>query len=134
MRHDISTVVNVPDSVHGLLKTACYDCHSDYTTYPWYANIQPVGWWLKDHIDEGKRSLNFQQFATLEPRPNSRLKTKEALQDHKLEEVVELVEAKEMPLESYTIIHRDAKLNDAQRKMIVDWANEARKSLVAKTE
>ena len=59
---DVTHVVNVPDSVMSLLKTACYDCHSDNTRYPWYSKITPLNWWLKDHVDDGKKELNFSQF------------------------------------------------------------------------
>lgn len=127
MSNDISKVVAVPDSVLTLLKTACYDCHSNFTNYPWYSNIQPVGWWLKDHVDEGKSKLNFQEFALV--KANDRYKTAALRQDHKLEEVIETVEEGEMPLESYTIIHKEAKLSVAQRKMIVNWAKTARNEL-----
>jgi len=129
MTNDISKVVTVPDSVHALLKASCYDCHSNFTNYPWYSNIQPVGWWLKDHIDEGKQSLNFSEFAALKPRPGGRYSTTQALQDHKLEEVAEMVEEGEMPLQSYTIIHRDSKLTDTQKKVITDWVASARQQL-----
>ncbi len=130
MTHDISKVVNVPADVHQILKTSCYDCHSNNTSYPWYANIQPVGWWLKDHIDEGKSHLNFQEFALVEPRPNSEYNTKEKRQDHKLEEVAETVEGGEMPLESYTLIHGDAKLSAEQKKLLVDWVKSARAEIM----
>ena len=127
MTNDITTVVTVPDSVHQLLKAACYDCHSNFTNYPWYSNIQPVGWWLKDHIDEGKGGLNFQEFALV--KANDRYNTVALRQDHKLEEVIETVESGEMPLESYTWIHGEAKLTAAQKKMIIDWAEAARRQL-----
>jgi hypothetical protein len=130
MTHDIATVVTVPDSVHSLLKTACYDCHSNNTNYPWYANIQPIGWWLKDHIDEGKSHLNFQEFALVEPRPNSKYNTRVLRQDHKLEEVYEQIDTGEMPLKSYTLIHGEAELNASQAKMIMDWVGNARTELI----
>ncbi len=130
MAADISTVVKVSPEVQGILKTSCYDCHSNYTNYPWYASIQPVGWWLKDHVDEGKEHLNFQDFASLKPREGGRFKTTAALQDHKLEEVAETVEEGEMPLESYTLIHGDAKLNAEQKKLITDWVKAARAELM----
>ncbi len=132
MEADISTVVNVSADVHTLLKTACYDCHSNHTNYPWYTNIQPVGWWLQDHIEEGKNHLNFQSFADLKVREGGRFKTVEALQDHKLEEVTEMVKEDDMPLPSYTIIHRDAKLTDAQKQMLLVWVDSARAQLAAK--
>ncbi len=127
MGNDITKVVAVPDSVFVLLKTACYDCHSNFTKYPWYSNIQPIGWWLKDHVDEGKLHLNFQEFALV--KANDKYSTPALRQDHKLEEVIETVKDGEMPLKSYTIIHKESKLTDAQRKMITDWAASARRQL-----
>ncbi|MGZ5191749.1 MAG: heme-binding domain-containing protein [Flavisolibacter sp.] len=108
---DITHVVPVPDSVMSILKTACYDCHSDHTNYPWYSKITPVNWWLDNHIVEGKGHLNFSRFTTYSYKRKAK----------KLEEVAEMVEKHEMPLESYLWIHKEAKLNEAQRKMLIDW-------------
>lgn len=110
--NDISTKYTVPDDVNKLLQKACNDCHSNNTVYPWYSNIQPVGWWLQNHVNEGKEELNFSEFATY--------KNKKAA--HKLEEVVELVEEGEMPLESYTIVHKEAKLTNEEKATLVTWA------------
>ncbi len=131
MTNDISTVVNVPDTVKAILKVACNDCHSNFTVYPWYSNIQPVGWWLKDHIDDGKKHLNFQEFATLKPRPGGRITTVVALQAKKLEEVAETIEKGEMPLNSYTIIHKNAILTEGQKKIVTAWVDSARAQLGA---
>jgi hypothetical protein len=128
MTNDISNVVQIPDSVHQLLKIACYDCHSNQTNYPWYTNIQPIGWWLKDHIDEGKGHINFHEFALVEA--SERFPSKVLRQDHKLEEIEEQIETDEMPLKSYTLIHRDAKLSEGQKKMLLDWAAAARAQLI----
>lgn len=128
MTNDISKVVHVPDSVHQLLKIACYDCHSNQTNYPWYANIQPVGWWLKDHIEEGKSHLNFHEFALVEA--SERFPSKTLRQDHKLEEVAEQIETNEMPLKSYTLIHGEAKFTETQKKMLLNWVAEARTQLI----
>ena len=101
---DITTVYPVPDDVQAVLKRACYDCHSNYTTYPWYSNIQPVAWWLQNHINEGKEHLNFSEFAayTLEK------------QAHKMEETAEMVEQGEMPLNSYGWMHSGARLDTSE--------------------
>ncbi|MEO6548403.1 MAG: heme-binding domain-containing protein [Ferruginibacter sp.] len=117
--NDISTVYPVPDSIKSILKTSCYDCHSNNTVYPWYANVQPVAWWLNDHIDEGKKELNFSEFATYKIRR----------QYKKLEETIELVKGNEMPLSSYTIIHRDAILSKLQKISIVNWASSIRNTI-----
>lgn len=116
---DISHSVTVPDSVKKILVTACYDCHSNKTNYPWYSYIQPVAWWLNGHIKDGKRHLNFSEFSKYEMK--RKLK--------KLDETAELVKDGEMPLESYLIIHDEAKLSDAEKVLIVKWSKEAMVSL-----
>lgn len=112
--YDISTKYTVPSEVNNVLKVACNDCHSNKTTYPWYANVQPAAWWLSDHVNEGKSELNFSQFT----------KRPLAIQYHKFEEIVKEVDEKEMPLKEYTYLgmHPDANLTDTQRELIISWA------------
>ena len=112
---DISHIVPVPDSMMSLLKTSCYDCHSNHTNYPWYSRITPVNWWLYDHIEEGKRELNFSTIASANFKRKAR----------KMKEIAEQVEKHEMPLASYLWIHSEAKLSESQRKMVIDWAKRA---------
>lgn len=114
--NDVFAHYSAPDSLQQMIRTACYDCHSNNTVYPWYSNIQPVAWWLADHVNEGKSELNFSEFATYKPKKA----------DHKMEEVIEMIEKGEMPLKSYTIIHGDAKLSLSQQKAINDWAKAVR--------
>ena len=112
--YDIATKYEVPKDVNHLLQVSCNDCHSNKTEYPWYSNVQPVAWWLNDHVVDGKKHLNFSEFT----------KMPIAIQNHKLEETIEMVEKKEMPLPSYTNLglHSEANLSDGQRKLITDWA------------
>ncbi len=117
----ISTKYSVPDTVANILAVACVDCHSNNTKDPWYSNIQPVAWWLASHVKDGKKHFNLDEFTTYS------LKR----QDHKLEELVESQEDHWMPLESYSVIHTDAKLSEKQRKVLIDWANETRKVIQA---
>jgi len=121
--HHVSNKYLVPEEVNVVLQSACYDCHSNKTNYPGYANIQPVGWWLSNHVNNGKSDLNFSSFTTLPI----------AVQNHKFEEVIEMVDEKEMPLPSYTWLglHSEANLTDDQRKLIVDWARTQMDSLKA---
>lgn len=104
----------VPERVNVLLEAACNDCHSNKTTYPWYSNIQPVAWWLDNHVNDGKWHLNFSAFT------NRKL----SYQNHKFEEIIEMVKEKEMPIPSYTWLglHSNAKLSDEDRTVIADWA------------
>lgn len=120
--NDISSLYPVPSNVEQILTKACNDCHSNNTVYPWYAEIQPVAWWLDDHVKDGKKHLNFNEFASY----------KLAKQYHKLEEVFDEVKIGEMPLESYTVVHRDAKLTEAERSILMDWSVAVRDSMKAR--
>ena len=103
-------------AVEATLQSACYDCHSNQTNYPWYNNIAPVSYWLDEHIIDGKKHLNFAEWGSYS------LKKK----DHKLDEVAEEVEKGEMPLDEYTWTHGDAKLSEQQIKELVQWVSAAR--------
>lgn len=120
--NDISTQYVIPQDVHAILSKACYDCHSNKTSYPWYASVQPVAWWLNDHVKDGKKEFNFNEFAAY----------RKAKQYHKLEECIEQVKEKKMPLSSYTLIHRDASLTDAERSALTGWFQSIRDSMQAK--
>jgi len=115
----ISTVHSVPAQVEEIFKKSCYDCHSNYTDYPWYSSIQPLSWWLSDHIIEGKKELNFSEFA----RYNL------ARQYRKLEEINGEVKENKMPLESYTVIHQSAKLTTSEKSVLATWAEALRDSM-----
>ena len=98
--------------VQEILVTACFDCHSNNTKYPWYSEITPINFWMKDHIDEGTEELNFSDWASYS------LKRKK----HKMEEIWEEIEENEMPLNSYLITHSDAKLSEDEKSKMVSWA------------
>lgn len=108
---DFLTIKNTPENIASKIKASCYDCHSNETKYPWYSNIQPVAWFLKDHIDEGRKKLNFSTFATYEPKR----------QAHKLFETVEMIETDEMPLESYLLAHTEAKMTAEEKQMLIEY-------------
>ena len=103
---------NPSNEVVAIFKSACFDCHSDHTRYPWYAQVAPISFWLDDHIEHGKGHLNFSEWGSYSPKRK----------DHKLEEVIEMVEEKEMPLPSYTWTHKDAILDEAQIAALINWA------------
>jgi len=107
---------NPPDDVKLILKQTCFDCHSNITKYPWYYNITPVNYWMSDHIRHAKSHLDFSVWN------DYTIKKK----DHKLDEVIEMVGKKEMPLPSYTWMHSEAKLTDAQIESIITWAKQVR--------
>lgn len=110
--HHVSTKYPVPQEVEAILQSACYDCHSNYTRYPWYANVQPVASWLAGHVNEGTKHLNFSAWTN----------RRAAVQNHKFEEIIESQETQWMPLKSYTWTHHDAQLTDQQRETLKAWA------------
>lgn len=107
---------NPPEDVKAILFESCFDCHSNATRYPWYNNITPVNYWLDGHIDHGRGHFNVSIWE------GNSIKRK----DHKFEELIEMVEEKEMPLPSYTWTHSEAKLTDAQIEAVLAWANNVR--------
>ncbi|WP_130735620.1 heme-binding domain-containing protein [Flavobacterium sp. J27] len=118
---DFITMYKPTDEIASKIKASCYDCHSNESKYPWYSNIQPVGWFLKNHIEDGKRHLNFSEFETYSPKK----------QAHKLEESYELIEKGEMPLSSYTLIHKDAVLTEAEQTTLIAYFKEIEKKIQA---
>jgi hypothetical protein len=113
--YHVSTSYVVPENVNIILQGACNDCHTNKSEYPWYSNVQPVAWWMANHVNDGKRHLNLSAFTN---RPI-------AYQNHKLEEIVEQVKEKEMPLPSYTWLglHPKADLSEEERGAIISWAS-----------
>ncbi len=117
----IATKFAVPANVASILEVSCNDCHSNMTKYPWYNNIQPVAWYLDHHVQEGKGELNFSEFGKYSlPR-----------QYHKFEEIMKEVGSGDMPDGAFTLIHTEAKLDDTQRKILIDWAKSCRDTLEA---
>lgn len=111
--NDISAKYTVPQDVNDILHTSCFDCHSNSTRYPWYAEIQPVGWFLNSDIQKAKHDLNFSEFALYPARR----------QLAKLNGIIEQIREDEMPLSTYLIIHRDAVLTREKKDRLVEWAN-----------
>ncbi|MEH6406301.1 MAG: heme-binding domain-containing protein [Leeuwenhoekiella sp.] len=103
-------------AVQQTLQTACYDCHSNQTEYPWYAQVAPVSFFLASHIKDGKRHLNFSDWDKYDAKRK----------DKKLSDIIEQVEAGEMPLSSYTLIHKDAVLSTQETEALLTWAKVAR--------
>jgi hypothetical protein len=116
---DLERIVSVPQNVESILKNACYDCHSNNTVYPWYANIQPFGWLLANHIKEGKTELNFSEFGSYSKRR----------QISKLNGIANSIKDGTMPLSSYTIVHQTARLSKEEKTLLLEWAMKTKDSL-----
>ncbi len=116
---DITYSGSAPANVISVLKKACYDCHSNKTLYPWYAQIQPISSWLNNHIVEGKEELNFSIFEQYSVKKKIK----------KLNEIAEEIYEKRMPLKSYTILHSNAILTDNESQLVVNWAYDLARKL-----
>ncbi len=118
-KSDFVMVNKPPKNVSMILQESCYDCHSNNTDYPWYNKIQPVAWFLEDHIKEAKNELNFNDWNDLsDRRKNSKLKS-----------IINQIEDDEMPLTSYTLIHRDAILSPSEKELIINYMKQIKDSL-----
>ncbi len=112
LKSDLANHYNIPDSVETLLNTICYDCHSNNTDYPWFINVQPIGWYMQSKVTKGKQHLNFSEFGNLPKEKALR----------KLSEIDDVMKTNRMPLKAYKWYNRTADLNDLQRKQISAWA------------
>ena len=108
---DFIALTNPPATIGSLLKSACYDCHSNHTTYPWYTNVQPLAWWIQGHVNGGRKHLNFSEWTDYDADK----------QAHKIEESIEELQERHMPLKSYTWTHDDAKLSDNEIESMIAW-------------
>ncbi len=112
---DFLKTENPPTEIAVLLSGACYDCHSHQTQYPWYTSIQPVGWFVRSHYRGGRMNVNFSEWTDYS----------ETEKTHKLEEAIEVIGNKRMPMKSYAFMHKPAKLSDNDRATLISWLREA---------
>ena len=116
---DFIHMFKLTDMISDQLKTSCYNCHSNNTYYSWYSNIQPIGFYLQGHINEGKKNLNFSEFGNYSDRR----------QKNKLTLMINQINEDKMPLPVYTLIHRDAKLSGEDKRVITEFFEMLKDSL-----
>jgi hypothetical protein len=122
--NDLGRNLEVPADVSVVLQHSCYDCHSNDTRYPWYSWVSPVSWLLERHISHGKAELNFSEFGNLD----------RSAKITALSNLCEVLEEGSMPLKSYLLIHRDARLTAEETAAICKWSEaEAMKLIRAGT-
>lgn len=122
LQTDISKTYDIPKSVVTLLKNSCYDCHSNNTAYPWYSNIQPIGWILARDIENGKAKLNFSEFGSISPRR----------QISKLQNVENRIKDGTMPLQVYQVMHPSARLTEDEKRLLIDWIQKTKDTVASK--
>ncbi len=118
-KNDILLNNNVPGNVQNMLRTSCYDCHSNETVYPWYASVAPVSWLVNWDIRNGHKKLNFSEWENLD-----KIKKAELLDD-----MSDALKNKEMPLPIYLLMHSNARLTPEKRQTLIDWTDNFADSL-----
>jgi hypothetical protein len=117
--NDLIVMYKTPADISHLLTSACYDCHSNHTQYPWYNRIQPVGWFLGNDIQEAKKHINLGEFSTY---PKDR-------QKGTLEFMISDIEENDMPLPSYRLMHPEARLSEQEKQDLIAWLSSVKESL-----
>lgn len=116
---NFTKVYTVPKNIETILRNSCYDCHSNNTNYPWYSYIQPARMLMESHIKKGKKDLNFNEWGNYSSRK----------QRNKLDRIIKQIKSDEMPLSSYTLIHKNAILTPTQKKEVTNWIQKTKDSL-----
>ncbi|RTY67143.1 cytochrome C [Flavobacterium sp. LS1P28] len=116
---NFTKMYDVPKNVETILRISCYNCHSNNTNYPLYSYIQPARFFMEEHIKDGKKDLNFNEFGKYSKRK----------QENKLEAIIKQIKSDEMPLGSYTLIHKNAILTPTQKEEIINWIKKTKDSL-----
>ena len=110
--HDLLSTNPPPAEITAMLRSACYDCHSYETRWPWYGHVAPVTWWLDSHVHDARERLNFSEWPHNDPQKAAK----------KWNRVSGSVRDGDMPLASYAQIHKAARLTEQQRNALSDWA------------
>ena len=109
---DMLTLVSPPEHIADLIRNSCYDCHSNQTVYPWYSRISPLSWYLNKHIKKGKEELNFSDYGQLD----------KADKIGALADFCDALDAGTMPLQSYLLIHKEARLSKEDSDALCTWS------------
>ncbi len=108
--------LEIDDSnVAKILERSCYDCHSNHTKFPWYSSVAPISYFTKHHVKEARAKMNFSKWNSYSDEQKKKF----------LEKIPKAIEAGKMPLPSYLLMHKEAKLSEADKKAISNWASEA---------
>ena len=109
----VPVAISASAEVKNILKKSCYDCHSEVTIWPWYAYVAPVSWFVARHVNHGRRHLNFSGFE----------KKSEKQKRHAFKEMDKEIRKNKMPLKSYLVLHREARLNKTEKDILLNWIN-----------
>jgi len=105
--------IDAPSNVLSILKASCFDCHSNETEWPWYSYVAPVSFLVSADVEDGRKRVNFSEWDKYDEEKRAK----------KLDAIIEEVEEGEMPLSKYTLMHPNAKMDQAKIKVLKDWIN-----------
>jgi len=109
----------IPESIVNILKTSCYDCHSNETSFPWYSHVAPVSWLINRDVIKGREELNFSEWESQSKMDKAK----------NIDKIIDEVKGGKMPMRIYTLMHSEAKLNEDARQQFADWADNYAESL-----
>jgi hypothetical protein len=118
---NFTSIYKVPENIESIFRTSCYDCHSNNTQYTWYSHIQPARLFMENHIKNGKENLNFDEWGNYSSRR----------QNNKLDRIIKQIKANEMPLMSFTLMHKNAILSQNKKTILIDWINKTKESIMS---
>lgn len=108
---DFVQIKSTPQHVQAIMKKACYDCHSNETRYPSYAKLAPLSWSVKNHVNQGRKYMNWSIWGTYN----------DDLKKGMIEKTINSIEKKTMPINGYVIYHPEAKLTEAEREVLIKY-------------
>lgn len=91
-----------------LVKSQCFSCHSNETTWPWYSYIAPASWLIKSDVEEGRDRFNFSNW---DQRPGH------------LDEMVRQINRGGMSPIQYSLFHPETHLTDQQKQSLIQALN-----------
>jgi Haem-binding domain len=109
----VTEKIDAPSNVLSILKASCFDCHSNETEWPWYSYVAPVSFLVSADVEDGRKRVNFSEWDKYDDEKRAK----------KLDAIIKEVEEGEMPLSKYTLMHPDAKMDQAKIKVLKDWIN-----------
>lgn len=110
---DFLEIENPPNEIRVMIQNACYDCHAHQTEYPWYASIQPVGWFIRSHYRGARMNMNFSEWSSYSAEDKK----------HMMKESADEIDDKRMPMKSYVFMHGEAKLSESDRAALIAFFN-----------
>jgi hypothetical protein len=120
----IQAHTQIPPEINAILDRSCNDCHSNETRWPWYSNVAPISWYVVEHVNEGRRELNFSDWGRYEPDDRQAI----------LKHICKEVQSGAMPLPSYLRLHGEARLSSEDARRLCDWASSESQRLAQASE